>query len=81
MLLTEHGDQLAAAELVGAVQARASLAPVPSMIGLRTLAEDAVDRLRSELDDGAYERAVAEGAERPIDQVMDLARRSLLALA
>ena len=51
------------------------------MIGLRTLAEDAVDRLRSELDDGAYERAVAEGAERPIDQVMDLARRSLLALA
>lgn len=77
--LTAAGDLVDAALLVGAVETHASIAPPPLAVTVRTATLEGLDRLRTELGDDRYDELHRAGAALPVDEIVDLTRRRLLA--
>ncbi len=77
--LDRIGQHEVAAEIVGAIEAHATLGAPPSMTTLREVAFETRDSLSEKLGTAHSEELRVRGAARPLAEIVDRARNALLA--
>lgn len=78
MALDRIGQPALAAEVVGAIDAHATMGAPPSMVSLRDLAFETRDSLAAQLGSDRTEERHAIGASRPLVATVDRVRSALL---